>query len=150
MAGSWASGGAGGKRGRRGLAAEINVTPLVDVMLVLLIVFMITAPLLTTGVDVSLPKTSAENLQAPKTQPLSVSLDTDGAIYIQDTQVDPDELVSTLYAIAGEGYEERIYLRADEGVNYGMVMEVMTRMQRAGYRNIALVTDPKAQGQEGN
>lgn len=142
MAGSWASGARGSKRGRRGLAAEINVTPLVDVMLVLLIVFMITAPLLTTGVEVSLPKASAENLQAPKTQPLSVSLDSDGAIYIQDTKVDPDELVSTLYAIAGEGYEERIYLRADEGVNYGQVMGVMTRMQRAGYRNIALVTDP--------
>ncbi len=145
MAGSWATGGGGGKRGRRGLAAEINVTPLVDVMLVLLIVFMITAPLLTTGVEVSLPKASAENLQAPKSQPLSVSLDSAGGIYIQDTQVDPDELVSTLHAIAGEGYEERIYLRADEGVNYGQVMDVMTRMQRAGYRNIALVTDPKVQ-----
>ena len=145
MAGSWASGETGGKRGRRGLAAEINVTPLVDVMLVLLIVFMITAPLLTTGVEVSLPKASAENLQAPKTQPLSVSLNNRGEIFIQDTQVDPEELVATLYAIAGEGYEERIYLRADEGVNYGMVMNVMTRMQRAGYRNIALVTDPKVQ-----
>lgn len=143
MAGSWASGAKGNKRGRRGLAAEINVTPLVDVMLVLLIVFMITAPLLTTGVEVSLPKASAENLQAPKTQPLSVSLNAGGDIFIQDTKVAPDELVSTLYAIAGEGYDERIYLRADEGVNYGDVMNVMTRMQRAGYRNIALVTDPK-------
>ncbi|WP_084399327.1 ExbD/TolR family protein [Henriciella aquimarina] len=144
MAGSWASGSRGGKRGRRGLAAEINVTPLVDVMLVLLIVFMITAPLLTTGVEVSLPKASADNLQAPKSQPLSVSLKTNGEIFIQDTQVAPDELVSTLLAIAGEGYEERIYLRADEGVNYGGVMDLMTRMQRAGFRNIALVTDPKA------
>lgn len=148
MAGGWAAGPSGRGRGRRGLAAEINVTPFVDVMLVLLIVFMITAPLLTTGVEVSLPKASADNLQAPQTQPLSVSLDSQGVIYIQDTKVDPDELVSTLYAIAGEGYEERIFLRADEGVNYGMVMEVMTRMQRAGYRNIALVTDPKAQGQQ--
>ena len=143
MAGSWASGAKGNKRGRRGLAAEINVTPLVDVMLVLLIVFMITAPLLTTGVEVSLPKASAENLRAPQSQPLSVSLNANGEIYIQDTLVDSDDLVSTLYAIAGEGYEERIYLRADEGVNYGGVMEVMTRMQRAGYRNIAIVTDPK-------
>lgn len=143
MAGSWASGDRGSKHGRRGLAAEINVTPLVDVMLVLLIVFMITAPLLTTGVEVSLPKASAENLQAPKSQPLSVSLNANGEIYIQDTKVTTEDLVSTLYAIAGEGYEERIYLRADQGVNYGNVMEVMTRMQRAGYRNIALVTDPK-------
>ncbi|WP_300377734.1 protein TolR [Henriciella sp.] len=143
MAGSWASGARSGSRGRRGLAAEINVTPLVDVMLVLLIVFMITAPLLTTGVEVSLPKASADNLQAPKKQPLSVSLAASGQIYIQDTEVGPEELVSTLSAIAGEGYEQRIYLRADEGVNYGNVMEVMTRMQRAGYSNIALVTDPK-------
>ena len=144
MAGGFASGGGQSRaRGRRALAAEINVTPLVDVMLVLLIVFMITAPLLTTGVEVSLPKSSADNLQAPRTQPLSVSLNAGGEVFIQDTQVNPEELVSTLYAIAGEGYEERIYLRADEGVSYGRVMNVMTRMQRAGYRNIALVTDPK-------
>ncbi|GGB73267.1 MULTISPECIES: ExbD/TolR family protein [Henriciella] len=148
MAGGWAAGPSGGKRGRRGLAAEINVTPFVDVMLVLLIVFMITAPLLTTGVEVSLPKASAENLAAPKSQPLSVTLNSSGEMFIQDTKVSPEDLVSTLYAIAGEGYEERIYLRADDGVNYGAVMEVMTRMQRAGYRNIALVTDPKAQGQQ--
>lgn len=147
MAGGFASGPPGRGRGRRALAAEINVTPLVDVMLVLLIVFMITAPLLTTGVEVSLPKASAENLRAPQTQPLSVSLDSNGVIYIQETRVNAEELVSTLYAIAGEGYEERIFLRADEGVNYGQVMNVMTRMQRAGYRNIALVTDPKAEEQ---
>ena len=127
------------------MAAEINVTPLVDVMLVLLIVFMITAPLLTTGVEVSLPMASAENLRAPQTQPLSVSLNSNGDIFIQETEIQPDELVSTLYAIAGEGYEERIFLRADEGVNYGQVMGVMTRMQRAGFRNIALVTDPQAE-----
>ena len=143
MAGGIAQGGGGRGRGRRALSAEINVTPLVDVMLVLLIVFMITAPLLTTGVEVSLPKSSAENLRAPQSAPLSVSLNADGEVFIQDTQVSPEELVSTLFAIAGEGYEERIYLRADEGVNYGRVMNVMTRMQRAGYRNIALVTDPK-------
>lgn len=145
MAGGFASGTPGRGRGRRSMAAEINVTPLVDVMLVLLIVFMITAPLLTTGVEVSLPKASAENLRAPQTQPLSVSLNSNGDIFIQETEVQPDELVSTLYAIAGEGYEERIFLRADEGVNYGQVMRVMTRMQRAGFRNIALVTDPQAE-----
>ena len=148
MAGGWAAGPSGRGRGRRGLAAEINVTPFVDVMLVLLIVFMITAPLLTTGVEVSLPKAAADNLSAPQSQPLSVSLDSSGKIYIQETEVEPDELVATLYAIAGEGYEERIYLRADEGVNYGQVMGVMTRMQRAGYRNIALVTDSQTEGQQ--
>ena len=74
-----------------------------------------------------------------------MSLNSNGDIFIQETEIQPDELVSTLYAIAGEGYEERIFLRADEGVNYGQVMGVMTRMQRAGFRNIALVTDPQAE-----
>ncbi len=132
------------KRGRRAMSAEINVTPMVDIMLVLLIVFMITAPLLTTGVDVSLPKSRSENLPAPNETPLSVSVDAVGNVYIQDTATEIDELTSKLYAITGEGYEERIFLRADEAVDYGRVMEVMTRMQKAGFRNIAMVTDPKA------
>jgi len=132
------------KRGRRAMNAEINVTPLVDVMLVLLIVFMITAPLLTTGVDVALPNSRSQNLPAPTEPPLSVSVDSAGKIYIQDTETPIDELTSKLFAITGEGYEERIYLRGDENVDYGRVMEVMTRMQRAGFRNIAMVTDPKA------
>lgn len=132
------------KRGRRAMSAEINVTPLVDVMLVLLIVFMITAPLLTTGVDVALPKARSENLPAPKELPLSVSVDAAGIVYIQDTETAIEDLTSKLYAITGEGYEERIFLRGDENVDYGRVMDVMTRMQRAGFRNIAMVTDPKA------
>jgi len=132
------------KRGRRAMNAEINVTPFVDIMLVLLIVFMITAPLLTTGVDVALPQSRSENLPAPSEQPLSVSVDAAGTVYIQDTETTIEDLTSKLYAITGEGYEERIFLRADEAVDYGRVMEVMTRMQRAGFRNIAMVTDPKA------
>jgi len=137
------SGSAG--RGRRSMNAEINVTPLVDVMLVLLIVFMITAPLLTTGVDVALPNSSAQNLPAPQSTPLSVSVDADGKVYIQETETPIEELTSKLYAITGEGYEERIFLRGDENVDYGRIMEVMTRMQKAGFRNIAMVTDPQAQ-----
>ena len=136
--------GGGVKRGRRAMSAEINVTPLVDVMLVLLIVFMITAPLLTTGVDVALPKVKSENLPAPNELPLSVTVDANGNVFIQDTETPIEELTSKLYAITGEGYEERIFLRGDEAVDYGRMMEVMTRMQRAGFRNIAMVTDPKS------
>ncbi len=131
-------------RGRRALNAEINVTPFVDVMLVLLIVFMITAPLLTKGVDVSLPKTAADALPPPKATPLSVSMDADGNIYIQETRIEADELIAKLRAITGEGYEERIYLRVDETIDYGKAIGVMTLIQGAGYRNLALVTDPKA------
>lgn len=136
----------GGKRGRRALNAEINVTPFVDVMLVLLIVFMITAPLLTTGVDVSLPQKSADALPAPSTQPLSVTMRADGTLFIQDTEIATEELIPKLNAIAGEGYEERIYLRVDETIDYGEAIGVMTLIQGAGYRNLALVTDPKARG----
>ena len=142
------SGGAG--RGRRSMNAEINVTPLVDVMLVLLIVFMITAPMLTTGVDVSLPNSKAQNLPAPDEPPLSVTVDSAGKIYIQETETPLVELTSKLYAITGEGYEARIYLRGDENVDYGRVMQVMTQMQRAGFRNIAMVTNPKARAPERN
>ncbi|MEM7493733.1 MAG: protein TolR [Pseudomonadota bacterium] len=140
----------GGMRGRRAMNAEINVTPLVDVMLVLLIVFMITAPMLTTGVDVRLPNSQAQNLPAPQEAPLSVSVDNEGKIFIQETETPLEELTSKLYAITGEGYEERIYLRGDENVDYGRVMQVMTQMQRAGFRNIAMVTNPKARFNQRN
>ena len=134
------------KRGRRALNAEINVTPFVDVMLVLLIVFMITAPLLTTGVDVSLPQKSADPLPAPSTQPLSVTMRADGTLFIQDTEIAPEELIPKLNAIAGEGYEERIYLRVEETVDYGEAVGMMTLIQGAGYRNLALVAGPNAKG----
>lgn len=135
----------GGRRGRRSLNAEINVTPFVDVMLVLLIVFMITAPLLTKGVDVVLPKSAAKSLPPPTEQPLSVSVTADGSVFIQDTLIDREELTAKLYAITGEGYESKIYVRADTAVDYGQVMDVLTRMQTAGFVNVSLVTDPKSQ-----
>ncbi|GAB5457944.1 MAG: protein TolR [Henriciella sp.] len=133
------------KRGRRAVNAEINVTPLVDVMLVLLIVFMITAPLLTKGVDVVLPKSAASALPPPTEAPLSVSVTADGGVYVQETSVEIENLTAQLIAIAGEGYESKIYVRADTAVDYGQVMNVLTRMQQAGFRNVSLVTDPKAQ-----
>lgn len=143
MAGSIGQGSA--KRGRRAMNSEINVTPLVDVMLVLLIVFMITAPLLTKGVDVVLPKSAATALPPPTEAPLSVSVTAAGDVYVQETTVEIENLTAQLIAIAGEGYESKIYVRADTDVDYGQVMNVLTRMQQAGFRNVSLVTDPKSQ-----
>lgn len=132
------------RRGRRAMSAEINVTPLVDVMLVLLIVFMITAPLLTTGVDVALPQTKAQKLPAPSELPLSVTVTSDAKVYIQDTETPLEELTPRLIAITDAGYSERIFLRADETVEYGTVITVLARLQQAGFQNVSLVTDPKA------
>ncbi len=135
----------GGRRFRRhGLNAEINVTPLVDVMLVLLIVFMIAAPLLSVGVPVELPKTDAKSLPSQQ-EPITITVDEDGGVFLQDTEVTLDLLVERLVAIAGNGYEERVYLRADENSDYGAVMKVMARVNAAGFSNLGLVTDPISQ-----
>ena len=121
--------------------AEINVTPFVDVMLVLLIVFMITAPLLAVGVPVDLPETEAQALPAGE-EPLTITIGAEGEVYIQETEVPLDELVPRLQAIAGTGFDSRIYIRADETVDYGTVMGVMAQVSSAGYVNLGLVTDP--------
>ncbi len=126
---------------RNGLNAEINITPLVDVMLVLLIVFMIAAPLLSVGVPVELPKTDAKSLPANQ-EPITITVDKDGAIFIQDTEFTLDELAPKLISVASSGYDERIYLRGDKGSNYGDVMKVMARVNAAGFSNLGLVTDP--------
>lgn len=131
------------RRGRRSLNAEINVTPFVDVMLVLLIVFMVTAPLLTTGVEITLPEESANPLDAPASAPLSVTIDVDGQIFVQESKITKDQLVSVIEQMVGDSFEERIYLRVDEAVAYGTAINVMTLLQKAGYRNLALVTDPR-------
>lgn len=137
--------GSGRRRGQRYRPrAEINVTPMVDVMLVLLIVFMITAPLLTVGVPVDLPKTNAHAMNA-QSEPLTITVRNDGSVYLQDTQIALDKLVPRLTAIAGNGYEERIFLRADKSADYGDVMKVMARIHAAGFSNIGLVTDPLSQ-----
>lgn len=136
----------GGGRGRRrrSLNAEINVTPLVDVMLVLLIVFMIAAPLLSVGVPVELPKTDAKSLPS-KQEPITITVDKEGLIYLQDTAITLDDLASRLVAISANGYDERIYLRGDGGSDYGAVMKVMARVNQAGFSNLGLVTDPVSQ-----
>ena len=120
--------------------AEINVTPFVDVMLVLLIVFMVTAPLLTVGVPVDLPKTHAQALGQDR-EPLSVTIRRDGRIYLQNTPVAEDELVPRLTAISGNGYDQRIFVRGDKAVDYGRVMEIMAMISAAGFTHIGLVTD---------
>ena len=128
------------RRGRHhGLMSEINVTPFVDVMLVLLIIFMVAAPLLTVGVPIDLPETRA-NAMNPETQPITISVNENGQIYLQETEIPLDEVVAKLNAIATTGYEERIYVRGDKTTNYGTVMQVMARIQAAGYTKIGLVT----------
>ena len=127
-------------RMRRHAMAEINVTPFVDVMLVLLIVFMVTAPLLTVGVPVDLPKTRAPALGQDK-EPLQVAIQKDGSIFLQKLKVTEEELVPKLTAISGNGYDQRIFVRGDQTVNYGKVMEVMGLLSAAGFTHIGLVTD---------
>jgi biopolymer transport protein TolR len=132
--------GRSGRRGRRHAMSEINVTPFVDVMLVLLIVFMVTAPLLTVGVPVDLPKTRAQALGQDR-EPLSVTVKRNGKVYVQNTPVGEDELVDKLTAIAANGYDQRIFVRGDKSVDYGRVMEVMGLLSAAGFTHIGLVTD---------
>src|SRR5580698_3560227 len=128
----------GRRRGRP--ISEINVTPFVDVMLVLLIVFMVTAPLLTVGVPVNLPKTKAQALSQER-EPLSVTIRRDGRIYLQNVPIAEDDLVPRLQAIAQNGYDERIFVRGDKAVDYGRVMQVMGLLNGAGFTHIGLVTD---------
>ena len=128
------------RRGRARAMSEINVTPLVDVMLVLLIVFMVTAPLLTVGVPVDLPKTKAQALGQDR-EPLSVTVRRDGNIYLQNQPVPEDQLIAKLSAIAANGYDQRIFVRGDKAVDYGRVMQVMAEISAAGFTHIGLVTD---------
>ena len=125
---------------RRRAMAEINVTPFVDVMLVLLIVFMVTAPLLTQGVPVDLPKTRAPALGQDR-EPLSITVKRDGTIYLQKEKVLQAALVDKLTAISANGYNQRIFVRGDTQANYGKVMEVMGILAAAGFTHIGLVTD---------
>jgi len=122
-------------------SAEINVTPFVDVMLVLLIVFMVYAPLLTVGVEVDLPDTEARAMTTSE-EPLAITIQADGTLYLMETPIRYEELGPRLRAISGAGSQARIYIRADDGVPYGEVMRVMARVSSEGYANIGLVTDP--------
>ena len=137
-----ASRGRGGRR-RRAVMSEINVTPFVDVMLVLLIVFMVSAPLLTVGVPIDLPQSQAKALEQ-NNEPLTVSVKVDGQVYLQNDQIKLDDLVSKLSAIItarGGNPNELIYVRGDRKVDYGTMMRVMGRISGAGYHRVALVTE---------
>ena len=121
--------------------AEINVTPFVDVMLVLLIVFMVAAPMLTVGVPVELPKTSANALPTEQEEPLTITVTSDGKILIQKTEASPQQLLGQLKAIAQERNSDRIYLRADGSISYERVVQVMGALNAGGFSKISLVTD---------
>ncbi|MDO7556277.1 MAG: protein TolR [Loktanella sp.] len=135
----------GGRRRRRGrranVMAEINITPFVDVMLVLLIIFMVAAPLMTVGVPVELPKTTANALPSDEEEPLTVTITADGLITIQNTETSREELVAKLQAIAAERTSDRIFLRADGANDWNTVAEIMGALNSGGFSNIGLVTD---------
>ena len=143
MAMNMAGSSGGGRRGRRKpVMAEINVTPMVDVMLVLLIIFMVSAPLLTVGVPLDLPQTQAKSLDQDK-NPLTLSVNLKGQVFLNDTEVALNDLVPKLKAItdARGGADERIFVRGDKKVDYGTVMQVMGRLSAAGFHRVALVTE---------
>ena len=122
--------------------SEINVTPFVDVMLVLLVIFMVTAPLLTAGVEIKLPKANAQALSQQDNKPLEIALDAKGAIFLGDTKVRLDELDAKLHAIAGETAADRkVYLKADEKLDWGKVAGVMSAIRTSGFTNIGLIMD---------
>jgi biopolymer transport protein TolR len=146
MGGAAAAGAAGRRRGRRrggkAVMAEINVTPMVDVMLVLLIIFMVSAPLLTVGVPIDLPQTKAKSLDQDR-EPLMLSVNPQGQVFLQNSEIPVDQLVDKLKAVtdARGGADERIYVRGDKTVVYGTVMQVMGRLSAAGFKRVALVTE---------
>ena len=129
------------KKGSNRLMSEINVTPFVDVMLVLLIIFMVAAPLLTVGVEIELPKTSAKALPTEKEEPLTLSLTKDKELYLQDTKIEFSELIPKLKQIAEQRNDNRIFIRADGANNYSTIMEIMGALNSSNFSNISLVTE---------
>ncbi len=141
---SIAAGRKGGRRRRGvpryGAMADINLTPFIDIMLVLLIIFMVAAPLLATGVAVDLPQTKAGPLNIDQ-KPISIAINDQGQLFLMDAPIANDDLIAKLQGVAGGGFDERIYLRADKGIPYGRVAEVMASLAGAGYKKVALVTE---------
>jgi len=141
------AGGGGGRRRRGGRKhrpiSDINMTPFIDVMLVLLIIFMVAAPLLTTGVQLDLPQTGAAALNVEK-QPLVISIKADGKIYLMETETSLEEMVPKLQAITKTGPEERIFVRGDKAIAYGKVADVMAALSSAGFKKVALVNAPES------
>lgn len=139
--------GGGNRRGRRGNSArftEVNVTPLVDVMLVLLIIFMVTAPMMTAGVEVELPNSKAGSVQGSD-EPITISIQPGGIVYIQKNKIQMESLIPKLKAIAKEKFDTRIFVRADKAIGYGEVMRVVGDISYAGFKKVALITENKTQ-----
>jgi len=122
--------------------SEINVTPFVDVMLVLLIIFMVTAPLLTAGIKINLPE-SASVLKNEKSDPVTVSMNSKGEIYIQKKKISPDDLIKRLIALKGQNKDLKIYIKGDKNLNYGKIMDLMSFINKSGFKKVALVTKLK-------
>jgi biopolymer transport protein TolR len=138
------------RAGARRPMSEINVTPFVDVMLVLLIIFMVAAPMLTVGVPIELPRTAASALPASDEEPLTVTLTADGRLLVQKTEVAPDGLIALLRAVSAERRDDKVFLRADGAIAYGRVAEVMGALNAGGFRRIGLVTDPEGPRMDGS
>jgi biopolymer transport protein TolR len=137
------------RRGGASAISEINVTPLVDVMLVLLIVFMVAAPLMTVGVPIELPKSEAKQMNT-STEPITVTVQKDGKLFLQETEISLVDLGKKLQIISTNGYDEQLFVRADTSVSYGQVMEVMGLLNGAGYKKIGLVTTTAEKSASGN
>lgn len=140
------SGGGSGKKSSRRTAkpfSEINITPMVDVMLVLLVIFMVAAPMMTAGVTVDLPKTNASPI-AGQDEPLTVSIKSDGKVYLQQAPIQIKDLQTKLKSIAGEKRDTRIFVRGDKSVDYGKIMEAVSEVNAAGFTKVALITEPSA------
>ena len=129
------------KRSSREPMSEINVTPFVDVMLVLLIIFMVTAPLLTVGVQVDLPETSADTLPE-ESEPLTLTINSKGEVFIQETKIEFDNLIKKILAVSNNRTDTRIYVRGDKTINYGRVLEVMGKLSGSGFTKVALISEP--------
>ena len=146
--------GGGGRRGRRrgssAAMSEINVTPFVDVMMVLLIIFMVAAPMLTVGVPIELPDTAANAMPNEEEEPLTISITSDGLILLQSTEVADDDLIAKLTAIAAERTSDKVFLRADGALAYERVAQVMGALNKGGFNNIGLVTDAGGPAMDGN
>jgi biopolymer transport protein TolR len=149
MAFTMKSAGRNGRNGRYRPLAEINVTPMVDVMLVLLIIFMVTAPLMTSGVSVDLPKTNAQPLNSDS-EPLTVSIKADGSIFLQDQSIDIADIVAKLQAIAKNNPDRRIFVRGDKDLAYGRIMQVMGTITQGGFTKVALLAEQTAAPQNGS
>ena len=129
------------KRSEREPMSDINVTPFVDVMLVLLIIFMVTAPLLTVGVQVDLPETSADTLPE-ESEPLTLTINSKGEVFIQETKIEFDNLIKKILAVSKNRTDTRIYVRGDKTINYGRVLEVMGKLSGSGFTKVALISEP--------